>query len=63
MNDAIDTANHFAVGVNGDKLVILRPILGPLTKDEALNLAAWLVALCNVNNRDFLEKLDAIEAL
>ena len=40
----MDTFNKFAVGVQGDKIIVFN-IVGParISKDEALNLAAWLV--------------------
>jgi hypothetical protein len=42
----IDTANLFRVGVIGGDLVVLRPF-SRLTRAEALNLAAYLVALAD----------------
>lgn len=42
----LDAANHFFVGVQGDKIVTLRGSLR-LSRDEALNLAAWLVVLAD----------------
>jgi hypothetical protein len=38
--------NYFGVGVNGaGEVNIMRRVGGPMTKEYALNLAAWLV-LC-----------------
>ncbi len=41
----IDTANRFVVGGGGRGVSILMPPRGPMTPDEALNLAAYLVVL------------------
>lgn len=42
----LDTTNHSLVGVRGDTIVITT--LGrELTKERAVNLAAWLVALAD----------------
>ncbi len=51
MSDAIDTTNRFLVGMSGDGLVILgsaRLLRGPITPDDALNLAAHLVVLAGI---------------
>lgn len=40
----IDTTNKFLVAVHGDDVVIVNP-RRRMDKDDALNLAAWLVAL------------------
>lgn len=49
---AVDTANHFLVGAQGETLVILNPPGRPITRREALNLAAWLVVLADVVQPD-----------
>jgi hypothetical protein len=43
----IDTFNRFMVGVRGERIVVLRPPVAPMTADEALTLAAHLVALAD----------------
>lgn len=43
----MDSTNHFWVGARGEEIVIARPIRGALTKEAALNLAAWLVVLAD----------------
>lgn len=47
----LDTANHFAVGGRSGKVFIwaLPGAVNPvrLTKDEAINLAAWLVVIAD----------------
>jgi hypothetical protein len=39
----IDTTNQHLIARQGDSLVVLLPIEGRLTKQEALTIAAWLV--------------------
>lgn len=42
------SANKFLVAVRGDdQVLVLNPPVGPITKADALNLAAWLVALAD----------------
>ena len=54
--------NIFAVGVLGDKVVILVPPPKSLSKEEALNLAAWLVALSTLDSeKEFLPLLAEVE--
>lgn len=49
MTIEIDTLNRFMVAKQGDHLCVMRaPALGVVTRDEALNLAAWLVAMADV---------------
>jgi hypothetical protein len=43
----LDTTNKFAVTASLQGITILKPPLGPITHDDALNLAAWLVALAD----------------
>jgi hypothetical protein len=60
----IDTTNRFAVGVNQTGVVILgtgRLLSGPLTKDDALNLAAWLATLADPTGTEFPKYLEAIQ--
>lgn len=72
-----DVINKFLVGDQGGKVMILNlplqarptapgqfewPHVGPLERDEALNLAAWLVAITAVDRAEFLRLLDAVEA-
>ena len=58
MAGEIDTTNRFFVGVQGDAVVLLRPVQR-LSKDDALNLAAYLVALTDMNN-EFPAILEAV---
>ena len=56
----MDTMNKCFVAVMGDNLVIGR-IPHPLAKEDALNLAAWLVALAAEDvDRDFTPLLKAV---
>lgn len=59
----MDTANRFLVCAQGDTLVLLRSPQR-ISKDEALNLAAWLVALADksVDHESFKQLLDAVES-
>ena len=66
---ALDTSNQFVVGGGALGIVVQAPPLpgAPLTEAEALNLAAWLVAIVarrssSVGAGDrFLQVLEAIE--
>lgn len=44
---AIDTSNKYMVARQGDKILILRsgPLGSPMTEEQAITLAAWLVAM------------------
>jgi len=59
---AIDTFNKFMVAMKDDKIVMIRPPLQPITKEEALLLAAWIVALAEDNEDEFQQVLDAIRS-
>jgi hypothetical protein len=49
----------FMVGGRGDKIAIM--ILGrEVTKPQALNLAAWLVALADPGGEEFKKYFDAV---
>ena len=54
-----DTANHFGVSVQGDSIVILM-FQQRLSREQALNLAAWLVALADQENQ-FPKLLEAVQ--
>lgn len=47
MERATEAGNRFFVGLQGENVMIMRPVPQRLTKAEALNLAAWLVALAD----------------
>lgn len=62
MADELDTSNKFMVGVSGAHIVMLRPPRGSITKDDALNLAAWLVALADdTPPHKFLSVMEAVQ--
>ena len=54
----IDTSNKFFVAAQGDQIVIMRPAQR-ISHDEALNLAAWLVALADRDDK-FPALLEAV---
>lgn len=56
-----DTANHFNVGARGDDIVVLSGMGRPLSRERALNLAAWLVALADEDG-EFDRLLEAVKA-
>lgn len=57
----MDVPNKFVVGSSGDRIRILR-LQADMTPDEALNLAAWLVALADGQGKDkFEEVLAAVQ--
>lgn len=49
----IDTSNLFFVGSNGDTLVFTLPVPRQISKEDALNLAAWIVAIVNPTREEF----------
>lgn len=51
--DEIDISNKFFVGVVGDDLNVILPIVGRISRDEALSLAAWIVALADPGGERF----------
>ncbi len=58
--EQIDTQNKFMVGINGNDIVIMRLAQARLSQADALNLAAWLVALADHGDR-FDKLLQAVE--
>jgi hypothetical protein len=46
---ALELGNRFAVGVQGESVVIVNSwmVRTPITRESALNLAAWLLALAD----------------
>jgi hypothetical protein len=47
MADELDAGNKFLVCVSGAHIVLLKPLPRTLSKEDAPNLAAWLVALAD----------------
>lgn len=54
------TDNKQLVGSRGDMVVVLNPPRGPLSKDDALMFAAWLVVLAGKSLDEFREAFDAV---
>jgi len=57
----LDTVNRFIVGVRGNERVVILRWRVEVSKAEALNLAAWLVALAEEHDGDFARLLDAVQ--
>lgn len=55
----MDTLNRFGVGVHGENVVFLKPVPLQITREQALNLAAYLVALAD-RDGEFDKVLQAI---
>jgi len=54
--------NRHMVGSNGKNVVIQRGPFGPISYDEALEFAAWIVAVTDdYNGQKFLEKLREVQ--
>lgn len=45
--DECDGGNKYGVGCSGARFVILMPPRGSMSAEDAVNLAAWLVALAD----------------
>ena len=61
MADEIDPGNKFMVGVSGGRIVIHRPPHGTISNEDALNFAAWLVALADRDDK-FPAILQAVQS-
>jgi len=62
MMQSVDPVNTFGVGRLGENIVIEWPVPKELTKGEALNLAAWLAALADLEDVVFDALLRAVRA-
>ena len=60
--DSIDTTNKFRVVAHLDRTVTLAPIPGYLTHDDALRLAARLVAIVDPQGNRFAALLSAVQS-
>lgn len=58
----MDTFNKHYVGVQGDNIVIMLPPPGPISKPEALMLAAWIVTLADDDETGFQKALEAVRS-
>jgi hypothetical protein len=52
-NIEIDATNKFMVGMNGDSIVVVN-FERRMSKKDALNLAAWIVALADPMETEFV---------
>jgi len=60
----LDTFNKFLVGVQGPHITVGNLVGHPahLSKEEALNLAAWLVSLADPLGEQFQQMLEAVQS-
>lgn len=56
----LDITNDHMVGARGDLVVILVPPWTPMLRDEALRMAAWIVATADPGGERFGEVLAAV---
>lgn len=58
----MDTSNRFMVGANGrGRVMCLLPIPQEMSREDALNLAAYIVVLADPDRKDFDALLRGIE--
>jgi hypothetical protein len=56
-----DTSNRFMVAMSADgQRFALLPLGGIISREDGLNLAAWIVALADPERREFNALVDAI---
>ena len=58
----MDAFNKHMVGVQNDNIVIVMPPRGPISKSDALMMAAWIVTLATNDDDDFAEYLIAVRS-
>ena len=59
--EPIDCTNKHLVGTNATHVTTMTPPAGPMTFDDALSLAAWLVAVAEPHaQHKFDEVLEAV---
>jgi hypothetical protein len=58
----IDTANRFMVACQGDLVIVMAPPMLPMTRDFALNLAAYLVCMADPLGERFAQVLKAVQS-
>jgi hypothetical protein len=56
----IDTTNKFMVGAQRNFVAVGRPPTGLITKDEAVLLAAWLLAMSGKSLAEFERAFGAV---
>ena len=57
----LEPFNKYGVALGGKGLVLLMPPRMPMTDDEAIELAAWLVAMAIRPTHSFDEVLKAVQ--
>ena len=57
----METLNKFIVGAMADQIVIMNPPRAPISREDALLLAAWLVAIADPIEDDFHAILNAVK--
>lgn len=61
MPEPINTSNDHFVGILGDNVTMLMPPMGPIPKEQAIRLAAWLVVCAgDYDGTRFAEVLEAV---
>lgn len=58
--DELSPDNTFMVGVSGANIILLKPPRGSMSKSDALNLAAWIVAVADDDDK-FPALLSAVQ--
>lgn len=49
--EPVETINDHLVGIRGDNVVMVLPPIAPMPRDEALRMAAWIVAIVDDDDR------------
>jgi hypothetical protein len=60
VTDPIDTGNYFLITAQGENVLIMRPPMRPITREQALNMAAFLVAIADPTRERFEQVLTAV---
>lgn len=54
--------NEFLIGAQGENIVFLRPVPQRITREQAVTLAAWLVAMADPGRERFDAKLAEVQS-
>lgn len=57
----VEIFNKFGVSIHGDNIALLLPLRGEMARDEALQLAAWIVAVADPSGKYFQEILSKVQ--
>ncbi len=52
--------NKFLVGMAGDEAIIIKPI-NRLSKDDAINLMAWLIVLLDIEPDELITEVQKVQ--